>query len=188
MAALVGLTVLAVIVAFAITLRTGWRPSWNWTSTSTSPPPPPPANRGGGGGCNNQTPSHSGSGGWFSSILTLAAIIAFCLLVQRWWVRPSPVQTSQQTTPAVVHVPGPCEGAWSFRTIDIPPAGIPVYLCEGWKDFPLGGGITITNPGGVVLQDEPGTPHDFGFQEDGLYVIRPNPAGSPRQVNLYNRW
>jgi hypothetical protein len=81
----------------------------------------------------------------------------------------------------------PCQGEWGFQTLDIPEEGLLVYLCQGWKDWPKGGAITITPKGGEPLHDQPGMVNHFGYQPNGLYTIRADPAGSTRQVQLFNR-
>src|SRR3989344_2245013 len=76
----------------------------------------------------------------------------------------------------------PVERPWTFQTVEIPAEGIPIYLYQGWKDWPKNGPITITTPGGQVLQDQPGAENHFGFQPDGMYIFRADPQGSNRKV------
>ncbi len=90
--------------------------------------------------------------------------------------------------PPAPKVLAPTERPWSIQTLDIPDEGLRVYLYQGWKDWPIGGPITITPDGGQPLHDEPGVINHFGFQADGMYTVRANPIGSKRQIQLYNRW
>jgi hypothetical protein len=92
------------------------------------------------------------------------------------------------TPPAIQRTIAPAEKPWTMRTMEIPAEGLPVYLYQGWQDFPIGGAITITTPGGQVLHDKPGVINHFGFQLDGLYTFRADPVGSTRQVQVMNRW
>ncbi|HTE49051.1 MAG TPA: hypothetical protein VK675_04045, partial [Candidatus Paceibacterota bacterium] len=91
---------------------------------------------------------------------------------------------SQATTTAPVMVQ-PVE---TFRTLDIPAQGLPVYLRQGWKSFPIGGSIIIVNPSGRRIEDKPGEMRDWGFQPDGIYTFHADPPGSSRKVRIYNRW
>ncbi len=122
----------------------------------------------------------------------IALAIAFFMIVS--WMKScgdepevvgqaSQQQQSQSYVPQVV-----VEEARSMRVFDIPPEGLRVYLRSGWQDFPLHGAITIETPDGTILTDEPGVPHDFGFQPDGMYTFRSKPVGEKRGVRIYNFW
>lgn len=72
------------------------------------------------------------------------------------------------------------------RTLDIPEQGLPVYLSGAWHEFPIGGKITITNPNGEILPDEPGTVHNYGWQPNGIFIFRADPPGAQRKVTIVN--
>src|SRR3989344_3279641 len=92
-------------------------------------------------------------------LLLLVMLIGFCSRQKKpVAATPAAGATATQSAPAPSLL---CQGAWDFRTIEIPTEGIPVYLCQGWKPFPLGGKIVITNPEGKPLNDEPGVEKYF---------------------------
>lgn len=100
---------------------------------------------------------------------------------------------SRPATPtAVTYAPAPrqvvpAQRPWTFKTLEIPPQGIPVYLYLGAKGFPQGGAITITTPDGKLFHDRPGTLIQLEPQE-GIYIYRADPEGSKRSIMVYNRW
>ena len=91
---------------------------------------------------------------------------------------------------AAAHPPAPHQqeelSAWTFRTLQIPKGGLAVFLHQGAKVFPSGP-ITITNPDGQTIEDRPGVKTDVG-SKTGIYILRANPEGSERSVEICNRW
>ena len=191
-----GFLIFVVIVSLAVIFRSGWRPSWprrNHNATAT------PAHDNEHGGHDEHAAPDSGRRGsektgffvWTLRffVLILAAIIIFGFASCVSKCNGSSTSTTYVYTAPPPPVYVPCRGEWGFRTLDIPAEGLPVYLCQGWKDWPIGGPITITpQGGGKPLDDQPGATNHFGYTPDGMYIIRANPVGSTRQIQLYNQW
>lgn len=111
------------------------------------------------------------------------------------WGNPTPPPPPTANSPATVaparnlRIVPPAERPWTWQTLTIPPRGLPVYLYPGWQDSAFDGDITITTPSGRVLHDEPGANHNFGIQwKPEIYIFLADPPGSPRKVNILNRW
>lgn len=117
--------------------------------------------------------------GWIAG----AAVLALMLL------GVSSCVSSRRAELASVEAPtAPAERLWAFKTLDIPPEGLPVFIYRGARGWPKGGAITVsTKEGRLLLRDEPGVTNKWDFP-DGLYIVRADPIGSTRQIQLHNRW
>jgi len=121
--------------------------------------------------------------------IVVFAIVLAVAHVRTTYVPPPPPPPAQQVAAQPpTRVITVVEKVWKIETFDIQPEGLRVYLYQGWKDFPLGGNIVIVTPSGERLHDGPGVITHFGFQTDGTYTIYPDPSGSTRSVQLYNKW
>ncbi len=98
---------------------------------------------------------------------------------------PAPMNTAQVMTEEWK----PCRTKRDFRDITVRAEGTPVYLCPGWKTFPMGGAITITNSDGrEIVREAPGENPQIGYQPAGVYTLRADPVGSERTVKIFNSW
>lgn len=125
-------------------------------------------------------------------------VIAICLLIvifggvkscnEKKEAKKVAAEKYAAAPPPAPRVLAPTERPWSFKTVEIPPEGMSVYLRSGWRGFTQGGAVIITSPGGKIFHDKPGVPTQLGYQPDGMYVFRGDPVGSKRSMVIYNRW
>jgi hypothetical protein len=82
----------------------------------------------------------------------------------------------------------PAERPWTTRTFDVPDEGLRLYLYAGSARYPKLGGVLTHTSSGVSYVDLPGVDHDGMNNPDGWFTFLPNPPGSKRRIEIYNRW
>lgn len=91
-------------------------------------------------------------------------------------------------TPAPPAMVTPAERAKTPRTFDVPQEGLRVWLEGSPEIFPKLGGVRVETPSGRSYIDLPGVDLYPGYEPPGIYTFRPDPPGSERKVQIYNRW
>ena len=81
------------------------------------------------------------------------------------------------------------ERPWTSRTFDdIPEHGLRLWLEQGSARYPKLGGVKTITSSGVVYVDLPGVDNDGMNNPAGWFTFFPDPPGSRRGIEIYNRW
>jgi len=97
-------------------------------------------------------------------------------------------QEDAKTHPPVPRVLAPAERLRTSRTFDIPAEGLRLWLEPGSDRYPLGGGVKTLTPSGRLYVDRPGVNFPGESNSAGWFTFLPDPLGSKRQIEIYNRW
>jgi hypothetical protein len=90
--------------------------------------------------------------------------------------------------PAPPKIVAPVERPWTTRTFDVPTTGLRLYLYAGSVRYPKLGGVLTQTSNGKSYVDLPGIDHDGMNNPDGWFTFLPDPLGSKRRIEIYNRW
>ena len=82
----------------------------------------------------------------------------------------------------------PVERPWTSRTFEVPEKGLRLWLEPGSARYPKLGGIKTHTSSGVIYVDLPGVNHNGMNNPAGWFTFFPDPPGSERKIEIYNRW
>ena len=151
----------------------------------STPTATPPSGSTGGG-----TPAVDQSApGWTWMIIIAIFLTAMVISVKGCKSKGGSGTGQTNSPPPQATVTVPAEKPWTFRIIPISREGVALYLYPGFKTWPKGGNVIITDPNGKTTVDQPGIIKPIECPPGGgIFTFRADPEGSERQEEILNRW
>lgn len=125
--------------------------------------------------------------GCISSFFVLGALMVLVWMIFGYCSKPddkskdSPSTASTQTTAPLVYTSPDVLPPHPTPIMDIPPGGQVVHLRVGFEAITFGCHLTAIRSGstGKPIDIIDGEVHTAGFQDEGDYIVRPNPENTP---------
>ncbi len=131
--------------------------------------------------------------GWLVVIGIVIAVVAGTGYQYDKAKQKAEVEKAKAAAYAAAHPPAQriivrAQRPWTSQTFDVPAGGLRLWLESGSARYPKLGGVLTHTSSGRSYVDQPGVDHDGMNNPAGWFTFLPDPPGSKRKIEIYNRW